>query len=87
METEAGKIPSNVQEVPGHGDTFQVARERFNETWNGVNEQARYAAEYADEAVRNNPWTSVGIGFGVGVVVGALIAIAAGSRSSHHHFL
>ena len=84
METEVGKIPSNVQEMPGQGDKFQVARERFNETWDGVNEQARYAAEYADEAVRNNPWTSVGIGFGVGVVIGALIAIAAGSRSSHH---
>lgn len=87
METELGKIPSNVQEVPGvpgRGDTLQAARERFNETWNGVNDQARYAAEYADEAVRNNPWTSVGIGFGLGVVIGALIAMAAGSRSSHH---
>lgn len=84
METELGKIPSNVQDVPGRGDTLQAARERFNETWNGVNDQARYAAEYADEAVRNNPWTSVGIGFGLGVVIGALIAIAAGSRSSHH---
>jgi ElaB/YqjD/DUF883 family membrane-anchored ribosome-binding protein len=84
METQVGKIPSNVQEVPGSGETLQAARERFNETWDGVNEQARYAAEYAGEAVRSNPWTSVGIGFGVGVVIGALIAIAAGSRSSHH---
>ena len=84
METELGKIPSNVQEVPVRGDRLQAARERLNETWNGVNDQARYAAEYADEAVRNNPWTSVGIGFGLGVVIGALIAIAAGSRSSHH---
>ena len=83
MDTEIGKIPSNVQEIPGRGDSFQTARQRLNETWDGVNEQARYAAEYADEAVRNNPWTSVGIGFGVGVVIGALIAIAAGSRSSH----
>lgn len=84
METELGKIPSNVQEVPVRGDRLQAARERLNETWNGVNDQARHAAEYADEAVRNNPWTSVGIGFGLGVVIGALIAIAAGSRSSHH---
>ena len=84
MENELGKIPSNVQEVPGRGDTLQAARERFNETLIGVKDQARYAAEYAEEAVRNNPWTSVGIGFGLGVVIGALIAMAAGARSSHH---
>jgi len=82
-QTQAGKIPSNVQEVPGRDETLQAARERLNQTLAGVGEQAKYAAEYADEAVHNNPWISVGIGFGVGVAVGALIAIAAGSRSSH----
>lgn len=70
-QTEVGKIPSSVQDVPGR---LQAARERMNE-------QARYVASYADEAVHNNPWTSIGIGFGVGVVIGALIAIAASSRS------
>jgi ElaB/YqjD/DUF883 family membrane-anchored ribosome-binding protein len=84
METQFEKVPSNVQEVQGRGETFQAARDKLNETWSGVSEQARYAAEYADEAVHNNPWTSVGIGFGIGVVVGALIAIAASSRSSHY---
>lgn len=82
MESQFEKVPSNVQEIQGRGEGLQAAREKLNETWSGVTEQARYAAEYADEAVHNNPWTSVGIGFGVGVVVGALIAIAAGSRSS-----
>jgi ElaB/YqjD/DUF883 family membrane-anchored ribosome-binding protein len=48
----------------------------------GVREQAKHAAQYADEAVHSNPWTSVGIGFGVGVLIGALIAIAAASRST-----
>jgi ElaB/YqjD/DUF883 family membrane-anchored ribosome-binding protein len=82
METQFEKVPSNVQEIPGRGDTLQAAREKLNETWSGVSEQARHAAQYADEAVHNNPWTSVGIGFGVGVVIGALIAIAASSRHS-----
>lgn len=76
------KIPSNVQEMPGRGETFQQYREKLNETWSGVNEYARDAASYADETVRNNPWTSVGVGFGVGVLVGALVGIiAAGSRN------
>jgi len=83
-QAEIGTIPSNVQEVPGRAEALRMARERLNETLAGVNEQARHAAEYADETVRNNPWTSVGVGFGVGVVIGALIAIAAAgsSRSS-----
>jgi ElaB/YqjD/DUF883 family membrane-anchored ribosome-binding protein len=84
METQFEKVPSNVQEIPGRGDTMQAAREKLNETWSGVSEQAKYAAEYADEAVHANPWTSVGISFGIGVVVGALIAIAASSRNSHY---
>jgi len=84
METQFEKVPSNVQEIPGRGDTMQAAREKLNETWSGVSEQAKYAAEYADEAVHANPWTSVGISFGVGVVVGALIAIVASSRNSHY---
>jgi ElaB/YqjD/DUF883 family membrane-anchored ribosome-binding protein len=81
-ETEAGKIPSSVQEVPARNDTFEAALERFNETMTGVREQAKHAAQYADEAVHSNPWTSVGIGFGIGVLIGALIAIAAASRST-----
>jgi ElaB/YqjD/DUF883 family membrane-anchored ribosome-binding protein len=80
MESQFEKIPSNVQEVPGRGETFHAARERLNQSLAGVGERAKHAAQYADEAVHNNPWTSIGIGFGVGVVVGALIAIAASSR-------
>ena len=79
-QQELGKVPSNVEEVPGRTDAWRGARDKFNETLAGVSEQAKYAAEYADDTVRNNPWTSVGIGFGVGVVIGALIALAA-SRS------
>jgi ElaB/YqjD/DUF883 family membrane-anchored ribosome-binding protein len=82
METQFEKTPSSVQEVPGRGETFRQARDKLNQTWSGVSEQAKHAAQYADEAVHNNPWTSIGVGFGVGVVVGALIAIAASSRSS-----
>jgi ElaB/YqjD/DUF883 family membrane-anchored ribosome-binding protein len=82
-QTQAGKIPSNVQEVPARSNTLQAARERFNETLAGVGEQARHAAQYADQAVHHNPWTSVGVGFGIGVLIGALIAMAAsrGSRA------
>jgi len=81
METQFEKVPSNVQEVPGRGENLQVARERLNQTLSGVSQQAKQAAQYANETVHNSPWTSIGVGFGIGVVVGALVAIAAGSRS------
>lgn len=82
METQFEKVPSNVQEVPGRGETLQAAREKLNQTLSGVSEQARTAAQYADETVHNNPWTSIGVGFGLGVVIGALVALAASSRNS-----
>jgi len=82
METQFEKVPSNVQEVPGRAETLQAAREKLNQTLSGVNEQARSVAQYADRAVHNNPWTSIAVGFGLGVVIGALVALAASSRHS-----
>jgi ElaB/YqjD/DUF883 family membrane-anchored ribosome-binding protein len=82
METQFDKVPSNVQEVPGRGETFKTARDKLNQTFSGVSEQAKHAAQYADETIHNNPWTSIGVGFGLGVIVGALIAMAASSRHS-----
>ena len=81
MQTE--KIPSNVQEMPGQQEeTFQNARERFNETFATVKQRAGEACEYTDQVVRSNPWTSIGVGFGVGILVGALVNLAASSRRS-----
>ena len=76
MQTE--NIPSNVQEMPGQQDeTFQNARERLNETLAAVKQRAGEACEYTDQVVRANPWSSIGVGFGVGILVGALVTLAA----------
>jgi ElaB/YqjD/DUF883 family membrane-anchored ribosome-binding protein len=78
MQTE--NIPSNVQEMPGQQDeTFQNARERLNETFATVKQRAGEACEYTDQVVRANPWSSIGVGFGVGILVGALVTLAASS--------
>jgi ElaB/YqjD/DUF883 family membrane-anchored ribosome-binding protein len=78
MQTE--KIPSNVQEMPGQQEeTFQNARERLNETLATVKQRAGEACEYTDQVVRANPWSSIGVGFGVGILVGALVTLAASS--------
>ena len=70
METQFEKVPASVQEIPERGgETLQAARER-----------ARQAAQYADDTVREYPWVSLGVGFGVGLVVGTLLTLAASSR-------
>ena len=81
MHTE--QIPSNVQELPGQQEeAFQNARERLNETFATVKQRAGEACEYTDQVVRANPWSSIGVGFGVGILVGALVTLAATSRRS-----
>jgi ElaB/YqjD/DUF883 family membrane-anchored ribosome-binding protein len=81
MHTE--QIPSNVQEMPGQQEeAFQNARERLNETFATVKQRAGEACEYTDQVVRANPWSSIGVGFGVGILVGALVTLAATSRRS-----
>lgn len=76
---QTGSIPSNVQEMPGQEETYQKARERLNETLSTVKQRASEACEYTDQVVHSNPWTSVGVGFGVGVLIGALVTLAASS--------
>ena len=77
--TQAERIPSNVQEMPGNEETIQHARQRLNETLATVKQRAGEAYEYTDQVVRANPWSSIGVGFGVGILVGALVALAASS--------
>jgi len=80
MQTE--KIPSNVQEMPGQEETLETlqnARQRLNETMATVKQRYDEAFEYTDQVVRANPWSSIGIGFGVGILVGALVTLAASS--------
>jgi ElaB/YqjD/DUF883 family membrane-anchored ribosome-binding protein len=81
---QTDRIPSNVQEIPGQEEaleTLQNARQRLSETMTSVKQRYDEACEYTDQVVRANPWSSVGIGFGVGILVGALVTLAASSRS------
>ena len=58
-------------------ETLESAKRQLNEVLDGISERAREYGRYADETVQQNPWTAVGIGFGVGVVMGALLMMAA----------
>jgi ElaB/YqjD/DUF883 family membrane-anchored ribosome-binding protein len=70
------EIPSRAEEVA------EDARSRLNETVSAVSEKARYAARITDQRVQANPWTAVGVGFGIGMVFGALLTMAINSQRS-----
>ena len=76
---QMNKAPSNVDEMPGSSteETLRNMRATMEQYMGTAGERAREAAAYADRHVQQNPWTAVGIGFGVGMVFGALVAMLA----------
>ena len=60
---ELSKIRSKAEQA------LKQSRYRLGET-----KQTRVAAARADEYVRENPWTGVGIGAAIGVVLGVLLS-------------
>ena len=80
---QMNKAPSNVEEMPrSTEDTLRSVRETMDEYMATATERAREAAAYADRTVQQNPWTAVGVGFGVGMIFGALVALVA-AKSQH----
>lgn len=79
---QMNKVPSKVEEVPGQEDRLQNMRAQMEQYMSSATQKAREACAYADRQVQANPWTAVGIGFGVGMIFGALVAMA--SRSQQH---
>ena len=78
---QMNKAPSNVHEMPAQSEeTYESMRAAMQEYVSSATEMAREAAAYADRQVQQNPWTAVGVGFGVGMVFGALVAMV--SRST-----
>jgi len=53
---------------------LKESRYRLGETGDVIAEQTRVAAARADDYVRENPWTGVGIGAAIGVVLGVLLS-------------
>lgn len=80
---QMNKAPSSPQEIPtSNEERMRNMRATMEEYMSTASERAREAAAYADRSVQQNPWTAVGIGFGVGMVFGALVTLLA-SRPRH----
>jgi ElaB/YqjD/DUF883 family membrane-anchored ribosome-binding protein len=64
-----------VQEVRARAEeSLRQAKVRLNEVEEEAMRRAREIADAADEYVQENPWQSVGIAAGIGLVLGLLLA-------------
>jgi len=74
--------PSTPEEVPSSqaDAALKSVRHTVDQAIANVSDRTRDMVRYADRRVQANPWTAVSIGFGVGVVFGVLVAMAAGAQ-------
>lgn len=66
-KTELDKLRSKAQSA------LKDTRARLGDSGDRIAQTTREAADRADVYVRDNPWTSVGIGAAIGVVLGVLL--------------
>lgn len=53
---------------------LQSARASLTKAQEAMTEQARYAADYTDQYVHENPWKSIGFAAVVGLLIGILVS-------------
>ena len=74
LRATAGQAGEKVSAVRGRiQENLEVAKERLNAAEDAVVAKTKEAAIATDEYVHENPWTAVGVGAAVGVIVGMLI--------------
>lgn len=82
-QLQTDRTLNKTRDIPARAeDVAMDAKAKLNETVQAVSTRAREAVRYTDQVVQANPWTSVGVGFGAGVVFGALLALALNSQRS-----
>ena len=82
-QAQINKVPSSPQEIPtSTEERMRNVRATMEHAVTSASERAREVAAYADRRVQQNPWTAVAVGFGFGMMFGALVTMFA-SRPSH----
>ncbi len=51
-----------------------AALERSREVWNDVQEKAVAGAKATDKVIRDHPYQSIGVAFGIGALIGFLLS-------------
>ena len=75
LRATSAQTGEKIQEARARAEaSLRQARERLSEVEEEALRRARELADAAEEYVRDNPWQSLGIAAGVGLVLGVLIA-------------
>lgn len=75
LRETASLAGERVDEVRGRAsESWQAARDRLTVLEEGVLGKAQDAAKDAECYVRDNPWQSVGLAAGIGLIVGVLMS-------------
>ncbi|MDB6123369.1 MAG: hypothetical protein JWQ71_2362 [Pedosphaera sp.] len=67
MKKTAENVTDNLQEMG------EEAKNRMSELWDVSRERAANYARVTDEKIRENPYQTIGIAFGLGLLIGVLI--------------
>lgn len=74
LSASTDKSKTELEKLRGKAEkALKESRHRLGETSDIIAKQTREAAAKAEGYVRENPWTGVGIGAAVGVVLGILM--------------
>lgn len=75
LRATSAQTGEKIQEVRARAEaSLRQARERLSEVEEEALRRARELADATEEYVRDNPWQSLGIAAGIGLVLGVLIA-------------
>ena len=77
MNPNQTSYEATANDMAGADATLDQAKRQLNDVLENVTDRAREYSRYADETVQQNPWAAVGVGFGAGLIMGALLMLAA----------
>jgi ElaB/YqjD/DUF883 family membrane-anchored ribosome-binding protein len=81
-QAQMNRAPSSPEEMTtSTEERMRNMRATMEQYMTSASDRARVAAAYADRTVHQNPWTAVSVGFGLGMMFGALVTLLA-SRPS-----
>jgi len=82
MEYQQARPASTPEEIPSSqaDAALRSVRQTVDQAIANVSDRTREMVRYADRRVQASPWSAVGVSFGLGMVFGVLVALAASSQ-------
>jgi len=82
MEYQQARPASTPEEIPSSqaDAALRSVRQTVDQAIANVSDRTREMVRYADRRVQASPWSAVGVSFGLGMVFGVLVALAANSQ-------